>query len=145
MFEGIGNIIVMVFFGFLIGVLGQVMMIFGVPRKHTDIVTKRKPEEPFFSYLKRYFKEERERDPMENVKKKYRKAAYITTAMVYIVIAIMVLLVVFSPIRMNWLAFMLSLLAATGITMAIYNMAKAGKISVKNRFFDIPSEEELPE
>jgi len=143
MFEIIGNIIVMVVFGLLVGTLFQVMDIFQRPRKDSEI--KREPGESFLRYLRRSIREARERDPMEHVIKKYRKAYHITIAMVYIVIAIMVLLVVFSPIRMNWLAFILSSFAAFGILKLIFDRAKAGKIRVKSRFFDIPSEEELPE
>lgn len=143
MFEVIGNIIVMVVFGLLVGTLFQVMTIFERPRKDSE--TKREAGESFLRYLRRTIREARERDPMENVIKKYRKAAYITMAMVYIVIALMVLLVVFSPIKMNWLAFILSIFAAFGILKLIFDRAKAGKISVKNRFFDIPSDQELIE
>ena len=142
MFEVISNIIVMVVFGFLIGAMIAVSIMFEKPEKPSYA---KGPGESLFRYLRRRWKEEGEEEPMENILEKYRKAYKITLYLLTGVVVIMVLLVIFSPIRMYWVAFIIAIFVSGGILLGIYNLAKAGKISVKNRFFDIPSEEELPE
>jgi hypothetical protein len=142
MFEVVYNIIVMVVFGFLIGAMIAVSVMFEKPEKRSE--AKRNPGESPFGYLRRCWKEEGKEGSMEGILEKYRKAYKITLYLLTGVVVIMVLLVRFSPIGMHWGAFIIAIFVSAGILLGIYNLAKTGKISVKNRFFDIPSEEELP-
>lgn len=135
MIEAIGNIIVMVAFGLLLGTVVSMLMIFFPPRKDT----KREEGESYLKYINRRSKESAERF-LPSVQ---RKRLIMLAGAYYIVTIIIILTVIFTPLEMKWLVFLISLFGAFLITRYIYIKTKFGKMGVKDLFFDF-FDRELP-
>lgn len=134
MIEAIGNIIVMVAFGLLLGTVLSMFMIFSPPRKDT----KREEGESYLKYIYRRSNENAEKF-LPSIQ---RKSLIMLTGVYYIVIIIIILTVIFTPLEMKWLVFLISLFGAFVITRYIYIKTKFGKMGVKDLFFDF--DRELP-
>lgn len=130
----IGNIIVMVAFGLLLGIVGSILMIFFPTRKDT----KRKEGESRLKYIYRRSNE----SALEALPSQERKGLMILTGIISILITMITLTVIFTTIEMKWLVFLISLWGAFVITRYIYIRIKFGKTGVKEFFFDF--DRELP-
>lgn len=134
MFDVVVNTVVMVLFGLLIGaLLGLFYVLSGFLDGVLDAPRPKKKEGE--SFLRSIWRLGQERAD--------ESASFMSTAprsfkIVYGVLAgfIVLLIVVLnvSPLQMNWLAFLLSVLAVSLVVVWIYRWSKAGKIQAKHRF-----------
>lgn len=134
------NSMVLIVFGILIGLLTRVAGAYDPlieeKRKAKDLTQR--DGESFFDYLRRTTSEEyrNEDDKIkESMPKPYQRA--LTGTGVFVIMLVVVL--IFSPLYMNWLIFIGSILAGIIIYELIFYLAKAGKIKVVgDSFLDIP-------
>lgn len=76
--------------------------------------------------------------------RKLNPPAMIAVGIFYSLIALLIVVLYFTPIHMNWLVFLFSVLVGFGIAEGIFSLAKAGKIRVKKQtFWDIGPQKEL--
>ncbi len=132
MLEGITNTVVMVSFGLFIGILislfGMLGGLYDRPEKRQLNLKKRAQESPrdYFRRLKAESDERAERNIKEMAT--WPRSLKIVYASLIVFVLILVLILNFTPIRMNWLAFLTSMFA-TGVTGAlIYDNTRKGKI-----------------
>lgn len=76
--------------------------------------------------------------------RKLNPPARIAIGIFYSLIALLIVVLYFTPIHMNWLVFLFSVLVGFGIAEGIFSLAKAGKIRLKKQtFWDIGPQKEL--
>ena len=76
--------------------------------------------------------------------RKLNPPARIALGIIYSLIALLIVVLYFTPIHMNWLVFLFSVLVGFGIAEGIFSLAKAGKIRLKKQtFWDIGPQKEL--
>ena len=133
MIEGTTNIVAMVFFGLLLGVLLCLFGILSEPiepdRQKRSLSLMKKAGERFSSYLSRIRTE-------VNVYADWGtefvhiapKSALIVYGTLLAFVAILIVTVIVTPLQMNWLAFLLSLFAAFVVSQLVYNRAKKSEI-----------------
>ena len=118
------NSIVIAAFGFFIGVILQIVMIVN-PEKSRDSITTstgRRGWRGFIDYAKEAAKEGREN--AQNAPRQFWVAAFAF----YGLIAILILVLIYSPLEMNWLVFLVASIAGFALFDSIFQKAKAGKM-----------------
>lgn len=132
------NSIVLVMFGILFGVLSKVTMAYEPLEKEKMKELKKREGESFLQYLRRTTSREyREKETKirDSMPKLYQRAILGTGVLVIMLIIVLI----FTPIHMNWLIFIVSIIGGIIIYELIFYLAKAGKIKVSGEsFFDIP-------
>lgn len=118
------NSIVIAAFGFFIGSILQIAMIVN-PEKSRDSITTstgRRGWGGFVDYAKEAAEEGREH--AQNAPGQF----WVATFGFYGLIAILILVLIYSPLEMNWLIFLVALMAGFMLFDRIFQKAKAGKI-----------------
>lgn len=128
MVEEIGNIILIVAFGLLLGTILSIFMILAPPSK-PEIKEK---GESFRHYINRVVKEK----ATEALPTYQRKSVTILGGVYFIVIITIIIVVVFTALEMKWIAFIISLFTAFLVTRYIYIRVKFGKGALKELFFE---------
>lgn len=132
------NSIVLVMFGILLGVLLKVTMAYEPIEEEKMKELKQREGESFLQYLGRKTSreyQEKEKKIRESMPKPYQRALFGTGVLVIMLIIVLII----TPIHMNWLIFIGSIIGGVIIYELIFYLAKAGKIKVSGEsFFDIP-------
>lgn len=132
--------IVLVLFGLLIGVILKVSLVYeqNLPRPHPTL--HKKKNESILDFMRRLDVVSQEWTRKLNL----NLPAMIPIGIFYSLIALLIVVLYFTPIHMNWLVFLFSVFVGFGIAEGIFSLAKAGKIRVKKQtFWDIGPQKEL--
>lgn len=130
--------IVLVLFGLLIGVITSVHHAYTQNLPHPRL--HKKKNESIRDAMHRF-----DVETQEGARKlKLNLPAMIPIGIFYSLIALLIVVLYFTPIHMNWLVFLFSVFGGFGIAEGIFSLAKAGKIRVKKQtFWDIGPQKEL--
>jgi|GEM_PF-4857759 len=134
------NSIVLVTFGILMGVLAMVTNTYEpqYDEKRKMKGLEQREGESFLHYLRRSTSREyrdEENEIRGSMPKPYQRATLVLGFLVFMLIIVLI----FSPLYMNWLIFIGSILVGIFIYKLIFYLAKAGKIKVAGEsFLDIP-------
>ena len=130
--------IVVVLFGLLIGVIMSVALAYEQYLPHSTL--HKKKNESIRDFMHRYHVANQEGTRKLNL----NSPAMITIGIFYSLIALLIVVLHFTPIHMNWLVFLFSVFVGFCIAEGIFSLAKAGKIRVKKQtFWDIGPQKEL--
>lgn len=132
------NSMVLLMFGILIGVLLMVSEAYESLYKEKSKKLKKRQGESFLHYSRRSSSREYHDERikiMQSMPKPFQRAGFGMS--IFVILLIIVL--IFSPIYMNWLIFIISVLVGIVVFKLIFYLAKAGKIKIVGEsFFDIP-------
>ena len=124
--ETISTIIVMVLFGLLTGVILDVVQ---KRSKVPERTYHEKKNESTIDYMHRIGKEYREEVRVSFL----NRPLLIGIVIFYALIALLIFVLLYSPVQMNWPIFLVSALGGFMITEIIFSLAKAGKIRVEKK------------
>ncbi len=124
MVDPIVNTTVIVLFGLLIGVVLQAAGALGLRDAVDAPGQRRRDDESYADYVKRIA------DRGTRTALSLRPAGWVALVSFYGLIAMLIAVVIASPLYMEWLPFLGSLLASFFIADQIFSLAKAGKLRI---------------